>query len=214
MAKDLHDMRQEYGAYSLERQDLSDQPLPFFRQWLEQAEAAGLLEPNAMTVATVDADGQPYTRTVLLKELDERGLVFYTNLGSRKADQLAHNPRVSLLFTWLPLQRQVSINGTAEVLSRGEVMKYFIKRPLGSRLGAWASPQSKVISSRSLLEGKLAELKAKFAQGEVPLPDFWGGYRVVPQSFEFWQGGAHRLHDRFLYQREDGGNWAISRLAP
>lgn len=207
-------MRQEYGAYSLHREDLTEEPAAFFRRWLEQAEEAGLLEPNAMTVATVDAEGQPFTRTVLLKELDERGLVFYTNLGSRKADQLKHNPRISLLFTWLPLQRQVSINGHAELLSRGEVMKYFIKRPIGSRLGAWASPQSKVISSRSLLENKLAELKAKFAQGEVPLPDFWGGYRVVPDSYEFWQGGANRLHDRFIYRKSGGNTWDIERLAP
>lgn len=213
MSKDLHDMREEYGAKSLLREHLTPEPGDFFRRWLEEAEAEKLPEPNAMVVATVDADGQPFTRTVLLKELDARGLVFYTNLGSRKAEHIRGNARVSLMFTWLPMQRQVSINGTATLLTRAEVLSYFIKRPFGSRLGAWASPQSQVISSRQLLEAKLMELKSKFSQGEVPLPEFWGGYRIVPHSYEFWQGGAHRLHDRFLYTRAEQG-WQVDRLAP
>lgn len=209
----LADLRQEYTKAGIEREQLQDDPLDQFAQWFDQAQSAGIREPNAMVLATVDADGQPFTRTVLLKDLDKRGLVFYTNFESRKARHIAHNARVSLLFLWLDLERQVSINGTAEQISAAESLRYFATRPFGSRLGAWVSRQSEVIRSRALLEQKWQEMKTKFANGEVPLPSFWGGYRVQPHSIEFWQGRQNRLHDRFLYQK-DGDQWQIERLSP
>jgi pyridoxamine 5'-phosphate oxidase len=184
-----------------------------FKGWFAQAQAAQLREPNAMILATVDAHGQPFNRTVLLKKLDTRGLVFFTNFESRKARHLSENPRVSVLFLWLELERQVSINGTAERISAAESLSYFATRPLGSRLGAWTSQQSTVIKSRSLLEAKLEEMKRKFADGKIPLPSFWGGYRISPQSYEFWQGRQNRLHDRFLYSKS-GDNWELERLQP
>ena len=212
---DLTELRQEYTRAGLTREMLADNPLAQFELWIGQAQNAELLEPNAMTLATVDSSGQPSTRTVLLKRSDERGLVFFTNFESRKALHIAENARVSLLFPWLPLQRQVSINGIAERISTAESLAYFVSRPFSSRLGAWASQQSKVISSRSLLEGKLHEMKEKFRDGEVPLPSFWGGYRVKPTLWEFWQGRPSRLHDRFLYTPGDApGSWQIERLSP
>lgn len=212
---DLTELRQEYTRAGLTREMLADNPLAQFELWIGQAQNAELLEPNAMTLATVDSSGQPFTRTVLLKRSDERGLVFFTNFESRKAAHIAENARVSLLFPWLPLQRQVSINGIAERISTAESLAYFVSRPFSSRLGAWASQQSKVISSRSLLEGKLHEMKEKFRDGEVPLPSFWGGYRVKPTLWEFWQGRPSRLHDRFLYSPgETPGTWHIERLSP
>lgn len=210
---DLTALREEYRKASLSREDLADDPFEQFRGWMEQAQRAEVAEPNAMTLATVDATGQPFTRTVLLKKFDARGLVFFTNFESRKAFQMADNPRVSLLFNWLPLERQVSVNGTAEKISSAESLAYFVTRPLGSRLGAWVSAQSKVIKSRSMLEAKWEEMKRKFGDGEVPLPSFWGGYRVTPASFEFWQGRQSRLHDRFLYQKT-GDAWTVERLQP
>jgi pyridoxamine 5'-phosphate oxidase len=168
-----------------------------------------------MSLATVDSDGQPSLRTVLLKLYDAEGFVFFTNYHSRKAQQISLNPRVALLFPWVALARQVKILGRAERIPTSESLRYFITRGRGSRIGAWASPQSQVISSRSLLEQKIAEIKQRFSDGEIPLPDFWGGYRVIPSSIEFWQGRENRLHDRFRYQREtDGGDWRIERLAP
>jgi len=212
---DLTALREEYRKASLSREDLTDDPFEQFRTWVEQAQRAEVAEPNAMTLATADATGQPFTRTVLLKKFDARGLVFFTNFESRKAFQMADNPRVSLLFNWLPLERQVSVNGTAEKISSAESLAYFVTRPLGSRLGAWVSAQSKVIKSRSMLEAKWEEMKRKFGDGEVPLPSFWGGYRVTPASFEFWQGRQSRLHDRFLYQKTgDAGDWTVERLQP
>lgn len=166
-----------------------------------------------MCVATVDANGQPYQRIVLLKHYDDQGLVFYTNLGSRKAQQLAQNPHISLLFPWHMLDRQVIFLGTAERLSTLEVLKYFSSRPKDSQIGAWVSQQSSRISARGVLESKFLELKQKFQQGDVPLPSFWGGFRVKFDSVEFWQGGEHRLHDRFIYQR-NADTWKIDRLAP
>lgn len=206
-------LRREYTRGGLRRKDLPANPLTLFEQWLNQAVEAQLPDPTAMSVATVDQQGQPYQRIVLLKHFDERGMVFYTNLGSRKAQQLETNPRISLLFPWHMLERQVMVLGSVERLSTLEVLKYFHSRPRDSQLGAWVSKQSSRISARGILEGKFLELKQKFQQGEIPLPSFWGGYRVNIDSMEFWQGGAHRLHDRFFYQREDDA-WKIDRLAP
>lgn len=206
-------LRREYTQGGLRRQHLTETPLPLFERWLTQACEARLADPTAMVVATVDESGQPFQRIVLLKHYDEKGLVFYTNLGSRKAQQIEHNSRVSLHFPWHMLERQVMVQGTAEKLSTFEVLKYFHSRPRESQIGAWVSRQSSRISARGILEGKYLELKQKFHQGEIPLPSFWGGYRVSIEQMEFWQGGAHRLHDRFLYQRALSG-WNIDRLAP
>ncbi|MEA1065095.1 pyridoxamine 5'-phosphate oxidase [Erwinia sp. HR93] len=206
-------LRREYLRGGLRRRDLTDSPLPLFERWLAQACEARLSDPTAMVVATVDALGQPYQRIVLLKHYDERGMVFYTNLGSRKAQQLAGNPRISLHFPWHSLDRQVMIQGHVEPLSTVEVIKYFNSRPRDSQVAAWVSQQSSRISARGILESKFLELKQKFSKGEIPLPSFWGGYRVIIEQMEFWQGGANRLHDRFLYQRDNDG-WKIDRLAP
>ena len=206
-------LRREYTRGGLRRNDLPEDPLSLFEHWLGQAVEAQLPDPTAMSVATVDEKGQPYQRIVLLKHFDQRGMVFYTNLGSRKAHHLENNPRISLLFTWHMLERQVMVLGTVEKLSVIEVMKYFHSRPRESQIGAWVSKQSSRISARGVLEGKFLELKQKFQQGEVPLPSFWGGFRIKIDSMEFWQGGEHRLHDRFFYQREESG-WKIDRLAP
>ncbi|MHA6311196.1 pyridoxamine 5'-phosphate oxidase [Pantoea sp. S-LA4] len=206
-------LRREYTRGGLRRKDLPDNPIALFEQWLSQACEAKLPDPTAMTVATVDEEGQPWQRIVLLKHFDAQGMVFYTNLGSRKALQLAHNPRISLHFPWHFLERQVLVLGEVEKLSPLEVLKYFHSRPRDSQIGAWVSKQSSRISARGILEGKFLELKQKFQQGEIPLPSFWGGYRVKFHTVEFWQGGEHRLHDRFLYQRDHDG-WKIDRLAP
>lgn len=206
-------LRREYTRGGLRRKDLPDDPIALFEQWLSQACEAKLPDPTAMTVATVDEQGQPWQRIVLLKHFDAQGMVFYTNLGSRKALQLAHNPRISLHFPWHYLERQVMVLGEVEKLSPLEVLKYFHSRPRDSQIGAWVSKQSSRISARGILEGKFLELKQKFQQGEVPLPSFWGGYRVKFHTLEFWQGGEHRLHDRFIYQRDHDG-WKIDRLAP
>lgn len=167
-----------------------------------------------MALATASLSGRPTVRNVLLKGLDERGLVFFTNYESTKAQEIAENPQVALLFSWLPLERQVEVLGRAEKISHAESLRYFVSRPIGSRLGAWVSQQSRIITSRSLLEMKWQEMRKKFADGNVPLPSFWGGYRVQPQLFEFWQGRPNRLHDRFQYGRQDDDTWLIERLAP
>ena len=214
---DIADSRREYIRGGLRRADLTPEPLPLFERWLKQACDARLADPTAMVVATVDENGQPFQRIVLLKHYDEKGLVFYTNLGSRKAQQLAGNSRISLLFPWHMLDRQVNVLGQAERLSTLEVMKYFTSRPKDSQIGAWVSQQSTRISARGVLESKFLELKQKFSNGEVPLPSFWGGFRVKVDSMEFWQGGEHRLHDRFIYQRDEAETetgWKIDRLAP
>lgn len=215
---EVADLRREYSRGGLRRKDLTDNPLELFEQWLRQACEAKLPDPTAMCVATVDNQGQPYQRIVLLKHYDERGLVFYTNLSSRKAQHLAGNPRISLLFPWHMLDRQVIFLGQVERLSTWEVVKYFHSRPKDSQIGAWVSQQSSRISSRGILESQFLELKQKFQQSEVPLPSFWGGFRVHFDSVEFWQGGEHRLHDRFFYQRlaeqSEQRQWQIDRLAP
>lgn len=206
-------LRREYSSRGLRRSDLDPDPIAQFRLWFNQAVAAELLEPNAMALATVGADARPTQRTVLLKAFDHRGFVFFTNYTSRKARQISENAHVSLLFTWLPFERQVAITGIARKISAAESLAYFASRPFGSRLGAWVSQQSAIIPSRRLLEMKFEEMRRKFANGEVPLPDFWGGYCVEPNSVEFWQGNASRLHDRFLYSQSDSG-WRIERLSP
>lgn len=210
----LEHFRQEYTRGGLNRQDLQDDPMVQFKIWMEQIIASGIPDPNAMTVATVDETGQPSQRIVLLKQADDRGFVFYTNLGSRKARDLQQNPRISLHFPWYLLERQVKISGIAEQLSSTEAFKYFVSRPRDSQLGAWASRQSQTISSRALLMQQFETMKKRFGRGEIPLPDFWGGFRIVPHQMEFWQGGAHRLHDRFQYTRNARGGWDINRLEP
>ena len=214
MAKDLSRLRKEYTGTSLSRKDLAANPIDQFESWFSQAQELEVVEPNAMSLSTVDRNNQPWQRMVLLKAFDERGFVFFTNFGSRKAKHIETNDRVSLLFPWVSIHRQVAICGRAEKISSTESLKYFVKRPYGSQIGAWASDQSSVISSRSLLQAKLEEIKRKFKSGEVPLPSFWGGYRVSPESFEFWQGGTHRIHDRFLYSISSDRSWKVDRLSP
>lgn len=208
----LADLRRNYEKGTLEENSLAENPLGQLRDWLEEAKAAETLEPNAMTLATVDADGKPSARVVLLKGLDERGLVFYTNYDSRKAQEMAANPNVALVFNWLELERQARFEGTVAKLPFAESEAYHRSRPRGSQLGEWASPQSRVIDNRGVLEDKLREAEARFP-GEVPLPEFWGGYVVRPQRAEFWQGRPSRLHDRFRYTW-DGERWRVERLAP
>ena len=210
---EIADLRREYLKGGLHRDELPNDPMDLFEKWLRQACDAKLPDPTAMSVATVDANGQPFQRMVLLKHYDANGFVFYTNLGSRKAQQIKQNNHVSLLFPWHTLERQVHITGVAEQLSPLDVVKYFHSRPKDSQIAAWVSQQSSRISARSMLESKFMEIKAKFANGEIPVPSFWGGFRVSIEQMEFWQGGEHRLHDRFLYQRQNGG-WQIDRLAP
>ncbi len=211
---DLENLRREYLQNGLQREQLLEEPLDQFNLWLKQAIDVQLLDPTAMNLATVDAQGQPTQRIVLLKHVDQKGFVFYTNLGSQKAQDIKGNPKVSLHFAWLGLERQIRIAGEAQKLSTIEAFKYFTTRPKESQLAAWASNQSHPISSRQLLEQKYAEMKHKFLHKSIPLPSFWGGYRVKATAFEFWQGRGKRLHDRFLYQLKDTGQWQIDRLAP
>lgn len=213
---DVAALRRDYATRTLRRENLAAEPFTQFRLWFQEAQKAELLEPNAMTCATADKSGRVTARTVLLKAFDERGFVFFTNTASTKARQMAENPQAALLFAWLPLERQVSITGPVEKITTAETLAYFASRPFGSRLGAWVSMQSSIIPSRKILEMKFEEMKAKFASGEVPLPDFWSGYRVVPETIEFWQGGKDRLHDRFLYARTGNTDtpWTINRLSP
>ncbi|MCG6872732.1 MAG: pyridoxamine 5'-phosphate oxidase [Gammaproteobacteria bacterium] len=200
-------------SQGLRHEDLHPDPVKQFEQWFEQAGSSGIPEPNAMVLATVDEEGQPWARTVLVKLYDAKGFVFFTNFGSRKARHIQGNGKVVLLFPWIALGRQVTVTGEAQRISAAESMRYFATRPRGSQIGAWASAQSQVISSRSFLEARLDEMKQKFAGGEVPLPEAWGGYRVVPSNIEFWQAREYRLHDRFIYRRRQKG-WDIERLAP
>jgi pyridoxamine 5'-phosphate oxidase len=211
---DISQLRREYAGEVLDLDNLNPDPILQFGRWLKQACEAKLPEPNAMDVATVSSTGAPSLRVVLLKYFDREGFVFFTNYDSRKAQQIAENPQVALLFLWAELGRQVTIEGRAERISTAASVKYFATRPRGSQLGAWCSQQSSVISSRQMLQMKLAEMARKFANREVPLPSFWGGYRVVPQRIEFWKGQENRLHDRFLYARQADNTWTIVRLAP
>ena len=209
----IHHLRCDYDHTPLTEARLDPDPVKQFRSWFEEARASDIPEPNAMTLGTADASGHVSCRTVLLKAYDERGFVFFTNYGSRKARQIAENPQASLLFPWIALARQIEIAGRVEKISTAESLAYFMSRPYLSRLGAWVSDQSAVISSRQILLAKFEELKRQFANGEVPKPEGWGGFRIVPGSMEFWQGGQARLHDRFLYTRA-GAGWEINRLAP
>lgn len=211
---DISDFRNEYLKGSLHREDLNPSPIAQFEAWFKQAVAAGVPEPNGISLATVDSEGRPSLRTVLVKYFDEKGFVFFTNYESRKAREMADNPNVCIMFPWVSLERQVIITGKATKITKAESLKYFLTRPKDSQLGAWVSNQSSVITSRKLLEMKFQELKNKFRAGEVPLPSFWGGYRVEPATIEFWQGGPGRIHDRFQYSKEENNNWIIERLAP
>jgi pyridoxamine 5'-phosphate oxidase len=208
----LAGMRQEYMAEGLDVADLDPDPLVAFASWLQEVAAAGLAEPNAMVVSTGGRDGAPSSRMALLKSLDERGFVFFTNYTSRKATELDSNPHVCLLFPWHPLRRQVIVSGTAARLPAPESAAYFGSRPRASQLGAWASRQSQVLATRAELDERFDELARRWPD-EVPTPDFWGGYLVVPEEIEFWQGRASRLHDRLCFVRCPAG-WTISRLAP
>lgn len=205
--------RREYEHGALQREHLRENPIDQFSEWLLQAKDAGVSDATAMTLATVDDSGWPSQRMVLLKGLSEEGFVFFTNLGSRKAAQIAHNPVVSLHFAWLALDRQVIVRGRAQRLSLAEDARYFLSRPRESQLAAWASRQSHPITARRLLTEKFLEIKQRFADHEVPVPRFWGGFRVVPEAIEFWQGRENRLHDRFEY-RQHQGDWRIERLSP
>ncbi|MCY4266163.1 MAG: pyridoxamine 5'-phosphate oxidase [Gammaproteobacteria bacterium] len=209
---DLKAFRREYKG-GLHREDLADDPFVQFEHWMSEVLKLGIVDPTAMTVATVDANGQPSQRMVLLKQVDSDGLVFYTNYGSRKALELAGNPLISLHFPWHMVDRQVKICGRAGKVSAAESLKYFVSRPRDSQIAAIASQQSSRLSSRSVLMNQFESMKQKFQQGEIPVPDFWGGYRVVPSEFEFWQGSQSRLHDRFRYSINEG-IWIIDRLAP
>lgn len=210
----LDDFRREYLQSGLSREELADDPITQFDRWLKQAIDANISDPTAMVVATVDAEGQPSQRIVLLKDVSSAGFVFYTNLESHKAKDLAQNQKISLHFPWHSLERQVKVCGVAEQLPRSTVMKYFLSRPKESQLAAWASQQSERISSKQALMSKFNEIKQRFADGNITLPEFWGGYLVKPNSVEFWQGGEHRLHDRFMYTRQDNDLWDINQLQP
>ncbi|MET3870275.1 pyridoxamine 5'-phosphate oxidase [Puniceicoccus vermicola] len=212
--EDIGSLRREYSRAGLNREDLCPKPIDQFRLWFEQAREAGVDEPNALSLATVDERGRPSQRMVLLKAFDEKGLVFFTNYRSRKAKHLAENAAASILFPWIQLERQLIVEGDCEKISTLQSLKYFSSRPRGSRLGAWVSDQSSVISSRKILEMKLEEMKRKFGEGEIPLPDFWGGFRLKPRRFEFWQGRPSRLHDRFEYVKDEKGDWTTARLSP
>jgi pyridoxamine 5'-phosphate oxidase len=206
-------MRQEYGERGLRKKDVVADPLEQFTRWFDEAQSAPILEPNGMMLATVDAAGQPSARTVLLKAVDARGLTFYTNLESRKARELAANPKAALLFWWPPQGRQVRFEGEIEPVADAAADAYFATRPRGSQIGAWASAQSEVVADRAALDAAERKIAARFGDGAVPRPPFWGGYRLVPAAVEFWQGRINRLHDRLRYTRR-GADWDLERLAP
>jgi pyridoxamine 5'-phosphate oxidase len=214
MPPDLTGLRNEYAAHGLRRADLHSDPLQQFGAWFAAALAADIRDVNAMSLATATPDGKPSVRIVLLKGFDERGFAFFTNYDSEKGHQLEANPHAALAFYWVQLERQVRISGAVERTSREDSAAYFHSRPVGSRLGAWASKQSEVVDARQVLDTRLTEMTERFENGDVPLPPHWGGYRVKADKFEFWQGRPNRLHDRFRYSRRADGAWQIDRLAP
>lgn len=209
----LADMRKDYGLVGLTEADLTKDPFRQFERWFEEAQAAKIPEPNAMVLSTVGRDARPSNRVVLLKGMDGRGFVFYTNFDSRKGRELDGNPRAALVFPWIAMERQVIVEGEVRRVAREESDAYFHSRPRASQLAAWASPQSTVIAGRSVLEESYRAMEKKFAGQDVPLPPNWGGFRLTPEAVEFWQGRRSRLHDRLRYRRETNGDWAIERLA-
>jgi len=214
MRLDVDKMRTEYKGGFLDVSNVDPSPFLQFKIWFDEALNSDIYDPNAMVVSTVNSDGIPSSRTVLIKAYDEKGFVFFTNYKSKKALELENNPNAVILFPWFLISRQLIIQGKAERISKMESLRYFLSRPFGSKLGAWVSNQSEVISSRKILDMKMQELKAKFKNGDVPIPNNWGGIRVVPNSFEFWQGQPNRLHDRIYYTLHSKGTWKIERLAP
>ena len=213
-ATQLAALRQDYSQRGLRRSDLDPDPIRQFNAWLHEATQCEILEPNAMILATVDAAGQPWTRTVLLKVCDARGFTFFTNYTGAKAQHLAANPRAAVTFWWGALERQVNVSGSVSQISREESEQYFHSRPVASQLGAWASQQSEVLADRAQLERQFEETRAKYGTGEIPLPPQWGGYCLAPESIEFWQGRRSRLHDRLRFSRESERAWRIDRLSP
>jgi len=218
---DLESLRRDYALGKLSRNELTETPFQLFESWLSQAHNSGALsDPTAMTIATVNKEGQPRQRTVLLKQSDAQGLVFYTNLTSAKAQDLARNTRIAAHFSWLPLERQIAVEGHVELVDRAQVEHYFHSRPRESQLGAWASEQSQSIAARSELEARYEDLQKQYQDKDIPVPEHWGGYRIIPHRFEFWQGGKYRLHDRFEYVRHQptattpDNQWTIRRLQP
>jgi len=210
----LDDLRREYTQRGLREEDLAADPFTQFGAWFDEVAQADIREPNAMTLATATPDGRPSARMVLLKGVDARGFVFYTNHESRKGNELTANPRAALVFFWVQLERQVRVEGRVERVSDEESDLYFASRPEGSQLGAWASQQSAVLPDRGPLEARYEEMRARYEGHEIPRPPFWGGYRVVPEAVEFWQGRVNRLHDRLRYRHQDDGSWVIERLSP
>lgn len=211
---ELQDIRRDFRKGTLTREELHSDPIEQFNLWMQQALTADIVDPTAMVLATAARDGQVSQRMVLLKGLDERGFVFFTNYESRKSREIAINSKVSLHFPWLAIERQVMVCGVAEKVSIEESRGYFQSRPRDSQLAAWASPQSRVLNSREAMMQQLESLQNKYEGSDVPLPEFWGGFRVRPSQIEFWQGGANRLHDRFVYSLTAGQAWQIDRLAP
>lgn len=213
---ELSSIRSEYSAKPLRREEMPNEPFQFFETWFSHYQSLNPVEPNAMVLSTVGNKAEPTQRTVLLKAFDQKGFVFFTNYRSRKAQHIESNSQVSLLFPWYAAGRQVHVEGEAQLVTRAESLKYFVSRPRGSQLGAWVSDQSAVVRSRAILVQSLQEARKKYGDGDIPLPWFWGGYRVVPRRIEFWQGNENRLHDRFVYERADGKaeDWQLWRLAP
>lgn len=209
----ISDLRREYAQTGLSKDELTGTPFELFETWMQQAIEADMIDPTAMVLATQSDSGDLSQRVVLLKEMDAKGFVFFTNYTSDKAQDMAKNPSVSLLFPWVALERQIEIRGRVEKVSAEESAEYFLSRPRTSQIGAWASHQSQEVQGRETLEDRFAKLSQKYAGGDIPVPDFWGGYRVIPATIEFWQGREGRLHDRFEYNKE-AESWAVKRLAP